>query len=343
MRSALLTTFLLPFAAAAMGTPPPGDPNQGRPIINLRVDNDLFAGQDQGYTSGVQLTAVSPNLADYTTDPGLPPLARWFNRHLAFLDSGDADERNMVLRIAQGIYTPGDPARTDLMVEDRPYAGTLMAVFGYNTRNGDAMTTTLLGVGVLGPASMAEQSQDAIHGLSGSDRFQGWDHQLENELLLGIRREHSRRLGAHAVGAGGLQRDTLAHWGWAFGNPMTRVNAGFELRLGRDLPDDFGSSPMRPSGDNTAPLIDRGGRGWAWHVFLAVDGYWSLYEPSLDGNLFRDSHSVDKRPFVGEAAVGFSMTRGRWKLAFARYFRTLEFEGQRERPEFGSVTLSRHF
>lgn len=229
-------------------------------------------------------------------------------------------------------------------MDDRPYAGTLMAVLGYNVRQGNSMHTTLLGIGMLGPASGARQTQQFVHNLTGSDTFRGWHHQLRNELLVGLRHERAYRLGTWSLGHGGLEHQVISHWGGAIGNPMTRLNAGFELRLGHGLPDDFGSSPARPSGDNTAPGILAGpDAGWAWHAFLAVDGYWSIHDPTLDGNLFRRSHSVDKDPLVAEAAVGVSITRGRWKLAFVRYFRTREFSGQRERPKYGSMTVSRQF
>lgn len=58
---------------------------------------------------------------------------------------------------------------------------------------------------------------------------------------------------------------------------------------------------------------------------------WGLRDITLDGNTFKSSHSVDKTPFVFEAGYGF----------VARYFRTREFEGQRERPIYGSFTISR--
>ena len=52
------------------------------PVVNLRFDNDLFGAkdQDQGYTNGVGLTLVSPNLVSYTDDPCLPRLALCLNR-----------------------------------------------------------------------------------------------------------------------------------------------------------------------------------------------------------------------------------------------------------------------
>lgn len=314
------------------------------PVVSLRVDNDMLASQDQGYTSGLQLTLVSPNLTDFTDDPNLPRAARWLNERMGARHPQGVDQLNMVVRVTQSIYTPSDPFRTDLITDDRPYAGLLMGIAGYNLRSGDTLDTVLVGAGVVGPASMAEQAQDGIHHLTGSDRFQGWDHQLRNEPVLGIRYERTRREGYWSIGKGGLQVDAISHWGGALGSPLTRLNAGYEVRMGHHLPDDFGSSPMRPAGDNTAPpTTSRALNGWAWHVFAAADGYWSLYDVSLDGNLFRGSHSVDKKPLAADLAIGAAVTRGRWKFALARYFRTREFDGQRELPSFGSFTISQSF
>ncbi|KGM57782.1 membrane protein [Lysobacter arseniciresistens ZS79] len=351
MRTRTLASLLLSTALAAAATPAlaagdqasvPGARTLSPPVVSLRVDNDLLASQDQGYTNGLQLTLVSPNLVDFTDDPNLPWLARWLNTRVGARHPEGVDQLNMVVRLSQNIYTPTDPFRTDLMVEDRPYAGLLMGIAGYNLRRDDTLDTVLVGAGVVGPASMAEDVQGWVHDLTGSEEFRGWDHQLPNEPVLGIRYERTHRDGKWSVGDGGLQVDAISHWGGALGSPMTRLNAGYEVRLGHRLPDDFGSSPVRPAGDNTAPPANgRLPAGWAWHAFAAVDGYWSIYDVSLDGTLFRDSHSVDKRAMVADLAVGAAVTVGGWKFALARYFRTREFEGQRERPSFGSFTVSR--
>lgn len=81
------------------------------PVFNLRVDNDLFAGDDHGYTSGVQLTAVSPDLSRLAGRESLPGLPRWLGDRLGFLHGADpaTEQRNLVLRIEQRIYTPEDP------------------------------------------------------------------------------------------------------------------------------------------------------------------------------------------------------------------------------------------
>ena len=55
--------------------------------------------------------------------------------------------------------------------------------------------------------------------------------------------------------------------------------------------------------------------------------------------------SVTRPPQNGVVDIGYGIAadRGRWRIAFARYHRTREFAGQRQRPVFGSVTFTRGF
>ncbi len=312
------------------------------PAVNFRVDNDLFGGtqQDQGYTNGAMLTLVSPNLADYTADPCLPAPARWLNRHLERLQPGGFEQQNMIFSLAQGLFTPTDNTRTDLIADDRPYAGVLLANFGYNARNGSRLRTTQLALGMVGPSAQGKQVQDAVHNLLGDEKFMGWDNQLHDEPVFRLLHERMRRWPADG-NAGGWGWDAIGHGGGALGNLATYANGGAEVRFGWKLPDDFGSSPTRPAGENTAPT--RGGRvpGWSWHLFAAADARWVLRDITLDGNTFRRSHHVDKRPAVADIGYGVAVMRGKWKFALARYHRTREFDEQKELPVFGSFTISR--
>lgn len=318
--------------------------NQQPPAVAFRVDNDLFGGehQDQGYTNGASLTFVSPNLTDYTDDPCLPRLARAVNRYLERLHPGQFQQQNMVFSIGQGLFTPTDYTRKDLIEDDRPYAGVLLASFGYNVRNETQLRTTQLQLGVVGPAALGRQVQNAVHDLLGDDKFQGWDNQLHNEPVVRLVHERMRRWpGDSAVNAGGWGWDAISHWGGAVGNLSTHANGGFEVRFGWRLPDDFGSSPLRPAGENTAPSSQSWAPGWSTHLFLTTDARWVLRDITLDGNTFRNSHSVDKRPFVADIGYGLALRRGHWKFALARYHRTREFDRQKETPVFGSFTISR--
>lgn len=310
------------------------------PMVNVRIDNDLFGNQDQGYTNGLQLTLVSPNLVDYTDDPCLPRIARWANRKLNALTPEGFEQQNMVTTFNHSLYTPEDFTRSDLIEDDRPYAAVVLIGLGYNARNGDRLRTTQLRFGMVGPSALGEQVQNEVHHATGDAPFEGWDNQLRDEPVFRLIHERMRRFSAEERGIWGW--DAIVHYGGSVGNLATYANTGAEVRFGRHLPDDFGSTPLRPAGENTAPTRGpRTGGPFGIHAFVTTDGRWVLRDITLDGNTFKDSHSVDKRPFVGEVGAGLALTKGRWKFALARYYRSREFEGQAEAPVFGSFTISR--
>lgn len=321
-----------------------GSSLRGRGTFNLRVDNDLFGGvgQDEGYTNGFLLSWVSPNLLHFRHDPCLPPIVRGLNRYLSFLQPGGFDEQNMFIGLGQLMFTPADRAASTLLPDDRPYAGALMLSLGYNAREDETLRTSLFRFGVVGPASGAKRAQDWWHGVIGVDRFQGWSHQLHNEPVVQLIHERRRRVLRDADGSG-WGHDLTAHVGASLGNFATYGNAGAEWRYGLRLPDDFGTAPLRPGGENTAPVHELRGSDWSGHFFIAVDARWVLRDITLDGNTFRSSHSVDKRHLVADAGYGVAVYKGRWRLAFARYHRTREFHGQRSRPIYGTVTVGRRF
>ena len=138
--------------------------------------------------------------------------------------------------------------------------------------------------------------------------------------------------------------DAVTHWGASLGNLATYANAGGELRLGSRLPDDFGSSPVRPADEPTLPSATwPPDRPFAAHAFASMDARWVLRDITLDGNAFRTSHRVDKRAFVADFGYGFALSHGPWKLVLARFHRTREFKGQKDLPVYGSVSVSRTF
>lgn len=312
-------------------------------MVVLRVDNDFFVQQDQGYSSGVQLKLVSENLAPGQDDACQPDWARWLGPKLDWLSPSTYDQRNLTIGAGQFIYTPIDPDRSDLVLDDRPYAGLLLFSAGTNARRANELWVSQLTLGVVGPASLAEHVQRQVHRWTGSDRFRGWDHQLKNEPLFMLLHERSQRWGGRPlwVSAQGLRWDAVTHWGGSLGNLRSAFDAGVEFRLGQNLPDDFGSSPLRPGGENTTPQRRPSVRdGWSWHGFLSLDARLVFQDITLDGNTFRDSHEVDRRVAGGDVTAGVAVMAGRWKLTVARTSGTRQFDEQRHRPAFGRVALS---
>src|SRR3546814_15174227 len=79
------------------------------------------------------------------------------------------------------MYTPDDVALRNPPLDDRPYAGWLYGSVGLIAETGRRLDQLELTLGVVGPASLAEQTQKLIHEITDSQEPRGWDTQLENE------------------------------------------------------------------------------------------------------------------------------------------------------------------
>ncbi|MBN8716948.1 MAG: lipid A deacylase LpxR family protein [Xanthomonadales bacterium] len=337
----------------------------------LRLENDLFAGTDRNYTNGVAIALVSHDLTGRLRPECLPRPLGLYTRFLGWVDPGfwnDAGAasatQNVVVRFGQAMYTPEDKARSDLIPDDRPYAGLLYLGLAWNRRIRpraapyEMLDTRELTLGVIGPLSLAEQAQNLVHDLRGIDRFNGWNNQLHNEPALQVAWERKFRpdRGDAAVQAG-WSTDAIGSYALRLGNIETAASAGFELRAGWNIPNDFGSYPIRPGAENRPPSAaadlrevqpqsPRAPRPGA-HAFVNVEAKAVAWDFSLDGNLFGASHHVTRRPWVTQAALGLS---SQWllhghgvRLALMRVWRSREFEEQRGHHTFGSVALSVEF
>ena len=315
--------------------------------LNLHLENDLFANTDLNYTNGVRASWVSPDVNDFLETKQETYL--WIanlNRLLAPLhpdiSSQQPVHRNIVISIGQLMFTPEDKQKTTLDKTDRPYAGWLYAGMGYQARTANKLHSFELNVGLVGPAALAQESQDLIHSIRGIDKFNGWDNQLHNELGIQLVFERKRRFKPfkHKI-ASNFDTDFITHWGGSLGNVATYVNAGAEWRLGWNLPNDFGTSSLRPGGDSNNPgLGDPSKRKLEIQTFIATDMRWVGRNIFLDGNTFRNSHSVDKKRIVTDLTIGVSTSYQRWNLSYSHVYRTKEFKGQQKDQKYGSLSIS---
>lgn len=338
---AILHSLLLLYSPMLAGQP------DDRWTTSFFLENDLFADTDRNYTNGVRASLVSPDLDDFSDAAGHSfPLIDGLSRLLRPLHpetpSGETPALNMVASIGQLMFTPADRDRRTLDPDDRPYAGWLYLGMGYHARTERRLNSVEINIGIVGPASLAQESQDLVHDFWGIGRFQGWDNQLSNELGLRLTLERKYRLWEYGFSSlPGVSVDIITHWGFALGNIATYVNGGAEWRIGYNLSKDFGSSTLKPGGDNSAPGRGNiGTRPLQVQAFVATDLRGVVRNIFLDGNTFSDSHSVEKRPFAAEVAVGLAMARKRWRLSYAYVFRSKEFRGQPESQEYGAVSLS---
>lgn len=295
---------------------------------SFRWENDTFGGTDRFYTDGVSL-AVS-----HTGPSWMDPVADW-------LPWGEG-RRTVGYDVGQAMFTPSDK---DLAVpdpEDRPYAGILAIGLALHVEKEDSYHGLKFVTGVVGPSSLAEETQNAVHDCIGNDKSQGWDYQLEDEPIFNLAYEYRHRFllsgeperwSAQAFPLGGA---------W-LGNMLIQGQAGGVIRFGFNMPDDFGPTLVRGLGHMPPPRWDRKSAaksGWGFSVHGGGVVNLVLRDITLDGNTFKDSASVDKEFFVPAAGLGVAVGNRRFQASFSYVFWGSEFEGQDDNSEFGSLAFA---
>jgi len=311
----LLSLFLTPGSSRA------DDGWDGR-ILTLMWENDATAGSDKHYTQGARISYLS-------ADDEVPG---WISRTSEFIPAlgYEIGAQKYGVAISQEIYTPEDLRNPNLIPNDRPYAGWL-----YGTATIQRRGTTLSGfpvmehirldLGVIGPESLAEETQKSWHGV----QPEGWSHQLKTEPGLNVRYDRSylfraRSEGSHWAG------DMIPMFDTSLGNVLTYFQLGSNFRFGYNLPNEFA-------------VTRNEGSAFGAYFFTRVQGRLVLRNIFLDGNSFRESHSVDKRFLVGDLRAGITLVFKRLELSAAHTVVSEEFAGQHGLDSYGTATFTVKF
>ncbi len=300
-------------------------------ILTFNFENDYFADRDRHFTNGVRFSWLS-------AEEEIPKWLYSFSELLPFFD--ESGQKRYSLSVGQNIFTPRDITRSDLIVSDRPYAGWSYLGFGIISDKGTSYDNIQLTVGVVGPSSGSELSQKRVHEWTDSQDPKGWSHQLSDELGVILRYETKWR-NIYQFSPFGLAMDFTPHLGGAIGNVYTYAATGLTARIGYDLPSDFGPpriQPSLPGSDFFVPTKQVG-----WYLFAGAEGRAIARNIFLDGNTFDDSHSVDRKGFVGDIQAGVAFTYGDLRIAYTHVVRSKEFKQQQARDKFGALSVSVRF
>lgn len=190
------------------------------PYFHLSVENDLFVfkgdATDRYYTNGVRL------------DFFYQKRNRKFPSSLLVKIS---DDRNVYgWGLAQDMFTPSRIDISTVQFNDRPYAGALFAIHSLNSYDYSKKikVSSELYLGVIGPLSLAEETQIWVHGLFNYTRPEGWKNQVPNDVIINYNLQ--------------LEKEVIDIPGKLFvtgimetfnGTLYNAMGGGFMLRLGR--------------------------------------------------------------------------------------------------------------
>ena len=305
-------------------------------FFTLTIENDLFVGEDDGYTNGIGFTFGKGPFNEFN-DEVLPG---WLHRLTSdlYISTQENKRRGVAHMFFQRMQTPADITTSELIVDDLPYVG-LFAWQGTLYAWDDQVTDQLsLYLGVVGPIALAEQTQSFVHGLTNGNDPKGWDNQIENEPVFKI--EAQRVWNLYRSDGKRSQYDILGLAGAGIGNLETAAKAGIAIRWGTNLSYSFPSfslqvdrqiNPLSLSPDND------------FYLFFGLRAGVVLNNILIDGNTFKDSHSVPLEHFQDQVSTGIVWSLGRNAFVFQVSSISSGTEITNARDEYGAVSFTRRF
>lgn len=298
---------------------------------NFYFENDLFRqGTDNQYSSGEKLGAI------FTIDNSTYFFYDWFQ-----FTKGPSD-KYLSFSIANQIFTPEDLNETELIVDDRPYAGWTFLELGIHQSSSTTLESFYIQIGAIGPRSYAENIQKAIHKLTDSTQPMGWDNQLKNELgvnlryIYKLRREHAFTDNFSLAGFPQVELD--------LGNVSTQATVAFAIKIGWNIPKDFGKSNINSGGETGIQAYQQKNlfkeHSWSFALDFDISGSLVARDIFLDGNLIQESHSVEKESFVRGYGSGFSLRYKTFALDYIYNKKTKQFTLQKSGHGVGSIVIS---
>ncbi len=281
----------------------------------------FFDDTDRWYTNGTAI--VLAHRPDWAED---------LARRLPFADQFGPDMKAAFgYTIGHRMYTPFNISDTALVREDHPYAGYFYGGVFLQRADDVTLEHIQIDLGVLGPTAQGEELQTWVHEITESAEANGWDNQLHDEFTVQFTLRKKWRMLEHEFHLGDftLQMDVIPQAGLALGTVHRHLEGDFTLRLGHNLPDDFGPGRLADPDTFTGEPVP----GLSVYGFVRLGGKAIEHDVFLDGNNYRDSHFVTKRPFVGELQTGVQVSYhwSRWSvdLGWSLTFLTEQFEQAR--------------
>jgi lipid A 3-O-deacylase len=247
--------------------------------FSVTLDNDLFLGNDNGYTNGIFLSTYDTGVSE------AQPAPNHFSRPLlwSLTDKKYAAAVN-AYSFGQVMMAPDDITIENPDQDQLPYSGLLFFSTTYLAINHDYVDKLGTTLGIIGPAAGAKLAQKAVHKWIGSDDPKGWDTQLENELVFQLRRG---RLWRSWVSEN-QHTDLLLTSEAGLGTLASFAQAGMVVRYGRGLNRSYASVFLNDSRITNPVAIDNG-----WYLYAGMTAGYIFNQIYTDGNTFRDSRSIE--------------------------------------------------
>jgi hypothetical protein len=308
--------------------------------LSFYLDNDFVTGNDNKYTGGLGFVWTSAATETY----GEKNLHRKIAKAFSFLPTVKAENFRTYLQLRLGteMYTPTDILSPEPPPGDHPYAGVIYLDSSLFSMSRVASHQFTLRLGLVGPATGAEDVQKWIHEIIDSPIPQGWDTQLENEPIVNLFYNYNRRL---------LRRCPPKRFGLDFswsggaglGNYYIGANLGLTWRIGYSLPDNYGVTPLL-GGAESLVGVEPPRKRLQIYAFLSADSFGVMQWLPTDGNTFKDSREGNRDDWFlslsGGIVAGYSRVLVSYRYHGIAGLQDPENFKTENRNDFGTLLLT---
>jgi len=283
--------------------------------FSFYFENDIYTKTDGGYTAGERfsfLYLINDEYSIYDT----------------VFSNMQKTDKYFTLALSNQIFTPTDTEETDLIVDDRPYAGWTYLEFGIHKSSKNNLRSLNLKVGAIGKISMSQEIQNGFHEIIGNSDVKGWGNQLNNEL--GVNLKYTHKLLYDLDTKGNFESSIIPFVSAELGNVAINTTVGANARFGWNIPRDFGVSSIDIGADPGIPIYGEYENNkktlWSFSINLNIAGSVVARDIFLDGNTFSDSHSVEKENFVYYTGIGFTYRYKNFVFDFIEIYNSKKFK-----------------
>ncbi len=257
----------------------------GEYLIRAYHDNDFInywrMGSDDAYTGGIRadLFFTKKRESRFFIDRILPK-------------AGNLSNNIFQWGIMQVVYTPRDLDTSAYLSNDYAYAGGLYLIHALNSYNARKKFSfqTEIDLGVMGPASLAEESQELIHHAIGYVLPRGWQNQIKTDILFNMNFTAEKQilgLGRFLEFTGGSK--------FSVGTLINAVTVYPLIRIGWMNPyfEGFISQYSNPGHPGTQHI-----RRFQFYVFVRPSVSWVLTNAMLEGGVFSDHQKREEGELI---------------------------------------------
>jgi len=301
-------------------------------FVSATLDNDVFVGKDNGYTSGIYFSLY--NVAGHLRPSLLVKPLIWSMPKWPVYYAINVHSIGQTLTTAEDITQETPPSSSI------PYSGLLKYTNAYiavGLYYADWISTS---IGMVGSEAKGEQTQNGIHRAIGVKKAQGWGTQLKNEVVFNFSRGRSSRV--FATGSDTL--DLLVSGQISLGTITSGLNASVILRVGQNLKHSFATMSLASSRVSNPIAVNR-----SWFVYAGWSSNYVYSQIFTDGNTFRNSRSIDYGHSYNTFSAGVTYSVGeRGALTFAYNSSYAESDTEGSRPietlnHYGTLTFAWQF